>query len=189
MSSRAGEVLGYSGQPFPGEEIRRATDERTVERVDTAAQHIWRTSDTQIDSSSQSPRSRREGSIVEPEDGPLAARRTCGKCTMTAPQTSLGPLVVFPDTVRPFRQDFLANGYILVPVRTGSKQPSCKDWQHGADTERLRNVTNEELNTGILAAGLRCLDVDVDDPQIAAAIKTKIWAFPRRHYSGARQLL
>jgi hypothetical protein len=90
-------------------------------------------------------------------------------------------LVLSPQSARDFRDPASANGYRLVPVRTGSKQPSCKDWQHGADTERLRNVTNDELNTGILAAGLRCLDVDVDDPQIAAAIKTKIVA----HFPGA----
>jgi hypothetical protein len=84
-------------------------------------------------------------------------------------------------SVRDFRDPASANGYRLVPVRTGSKQPAGKDWQHGADTERLRNVTEDELNTGILAAGLRCLDVDVDDLQIAAAIKTKIVA----HFPGA----
>jgi hypothetical protein len=94
---------------------------------------------------------------------------------------AMSELVLSPQSARDFRDPASSNGYRLVPVRTGSKQPAGKDWQHGADTERLRNVTKDELNTGILTAGLRCLDVDVDDPQIAAAIKTKILA----HFPGA----
>jgi Bifunctional DNA primase/polymerase, N-terminal len=99
---------------------------------------------------------------------------------------AMSELVLSPQSARDFRDPASVNGYRLVPVRTGSKQPVGKDWQHGADTERLRNVTKDELNTGILAAGLRCLDVDVDDPQIAAAIKTKIVAhFPGATFAGA----
>ena len=81
--------------------------------------------------------------------------------------------------VRDFRQRL--NGYRAVRVRTSSKQPLGLNWQFGETTERLLDVGCDALNTGILAAGLRCIDVDVDNPPIASAIKAKILA----HFPGA----
>jgi Bifunctional DNA primase/polymerase, N-terminal len=85
--------------------------------------------------------------------------------------------VLYPELLKnasAFRRGALANGYKPVPVRTGSKQPLGKNWQHGGDAERLLNIGKDELNTGILAAGLRCIDADIDDPQIAAPVKKQI---------------
>jgi hypothetical protein len=67
---------------------------------------------------------------------------------------AMSELVLSPQSARDFRDRASANSYRPVPLRTGSKQPAGKDWQHGADTEWLRNVTKDELNTGILAVGL-----------------------------------
>jgi Bifunctional DNA primase/polymerase, N-terminal/Primase C terminal 2 (PriCT-2) len=75
-----------------------------------------------------------------------------------------------------FRLGALANGYKPVRVRSMSKSPVAKQWQYGEAENQLRAVEATALNTGILTAGLRCIDVDVDNHQIAAAIKTKILA-------------
>jgi Bifunctional DNA primase/polymerase, N-terminal len=74
------------------------------------------------------------------------------------------------DRVREFRKKAIDNGYSLVPVRTGSKQPLGKQWQHGETEDRLLAVEEHALNTGILTAGLRCIDVDVDNPDVVREI-------------------
>jgi hypothetical protein len=44
------------------------------------------------------------------------------------------------------------------------------EWQHGDKADLLLNVRQEALNTGLLLGGLRCVDCDVDDPQVADQI-------------------
>ena len=77
-----------------------------------------------------------------------------------------------PETqmVRDFRLRLIENGYKPVRVRTCSKQPLGKQWQHGESDDQLLAIREDELNTGILAAGLRCIDIDVDNPPIALKI-------------------
>jgi AAA domain/Primase C terminal 2 (PriCT-2)/Bifunctional DNA primase/polymerase, N-terminal len=72
--------------------------------------------------------------------------------------------------VRAFRKRAIANGYCPIPVRTRSKQPARKGWQNRADAEQLLEVSNDELNTGVLAGGLRCIDVDVDVVELVLKI-------------------
>ena len=72
--------------------------------------------------------------------------------------------------VRDFRLRLIENGYKPVRVRTCSKQPLGKQWQHGESDDQLLAIREDELNTGILAAGLRCIDIDVDNPPIALKI-------------------
>ena len=74
------------------------------------------------------------------------------------------------EAVRQFRRDALANGYKLVRVLTLGKAPVAKGWTEGESAESLLNVTPQAANTGLLTAGLRVVDVDVDDETTAAAI-------------------
>jgi AAA domain/Primase C terminal 2 (PriCT-2) len=89
---------------------------------------------------------------------------------MRAPNTAGGV------KVDSFRKLSIENGYKPIRVRSQSKQPIGKEWQLGESEERLLAVEPEALNTGILTAGFRCFDADVEDPQIAAALKKKILA-------------
>jgi hypothetical protein len=77
---------------------------------------------------------------------------------------------VSADQVHLFRQRAINNGYPLVRVRTTSKAPLAADWQHGETPELLLSVRENALNTGLLLGGLRCVDCDVDDPQLALEI-------------------
>jgi AAA domain/Primase C terminal 2 (PriCT-2)/Bifunctional DNA primase/polymerase, N-terminal len=76
--------------------------------------------------------------------------------------------------VTTFRISSLANGYRPIRIRSASKLPVAKRWQLGETEDQLLAVEATALNTGILAAGLRCVDIDVDAPhvvkQIAAAV-------------------
>src|SRR6266566_809791 len=74
------------------------------------------------------------------------------------------------EEIRAFRQCAMANGYRLVRVRSGSKAPLPHDWQHGDRPELLLDVQPNALNTGLVLAGLRCVDIDVDDPQLISEI-------------------
>lgn len=74
------------------------------------------------------------------------------------------------DAVRQFRYSAAQNGYSLIRVRSKSKQPLPRDWQHGDQEEALLGVSPEAMNTGVLLAGLRCIDIDVDDPEIVRGI-------------------
>jgi AAA domain/Primase C terminal 2 (PriCT-2)/Bifunctional DNA primase/polymerase, N-terminal len=82
-----------------------------------------------------------------------------------------------PAAVIEFRKRCIENGYKPIPVRSQSKQPVGKQWQHGAPEEQLLAINPKALNTGVLTAGLRCFDGDVEDPQVAAALKKKILAW------------
>src|SRR5215510_10586986 len=80
------------------------------------------------------------------------------------------PAELLPDDVRMFRKRAVENGYRLVRVRSQSKAPLPRDWQHGDQNELLLDVHPASLNTGLLLAGLRCFDCDVDDPSLANEI-------------------
>lgn len=98
---------------------------------------------------------------------------------MAAPAST--PIRLEPrlESVRSTRERLIANGYQPVRVRTHSKQPLGKQWQLGEPRDQLLQADQDLLNTGILGARLRCLDVDVDEPKVAAAIKKEIQArFP-----------
>ncbi len=77
--------------------------------------------------------------------------------------------------VKAVRARLLANGYRFVPVLTGGKRPLKTGW-----TERARHQTPEDAvvfdsicqNTGILCDGLRSVDIDCDDPTIAAQVQS-----------------
>src|SRR4051794_27175161 len=92
--------------------------------------------------------------------------------TARARPEAVAPLrpTISPDAVRAFREGAIDNGYALVRVRSFSKAPLPQNWQHGDEPECLLNVRVEALNTGLLLAGLRCVDVDVDDPQLILKI-------------------
>jgi hypothetical protein len=96
------------------------------------------------------------------------------------------------DEVRTFRQRAIDNGHRLVRVRSLLKAPLPNDWQHGAQPELLLDVRPTSLNTGLLLAGLRCVDIDVDDPQLvieiiqAAAVHLPLGALIRRRVGSPR---
>jgi hypothetical protein len=69
-----------------------------------------------------------------------------------------------------FRVSSLANGYRPIRVRSASKLPVAKRWQLGETEDQLLAVEATALNTGILAAGLRCVDMDVDASDAAQQI-------------------
>ena len=70
-----------------------------------------------------------------------------------------------PGEARNFRQRAMANGYRPIRVRTNSKAPLAPGWPLGEDRDTLLDVKPGSQNTGLLLGGLRCIDVDVDDPQ------------------------
>ena len=59
-------------------------------------------------------------------------------------------------------------------VRSGLKMPVGKKWEQGEAKEQLLAIETGALNSGILAAGLRCFDVDVDNPEIAGSVEKLI---------------
>jgi hypothetical protein len=67
-------------------------------------------------------------------------------------------------------------GFRPVALKTGDKMPMVREW-----TERARRSPpadaddpprSDLLNTGILADGLRIIDVDIDDYSVASTIRT-----------------
>ena len=90
---------------------------------------------------------------------------------MSAQDIACGPKA---SAIRTFRKRCIDNGYKPVRVRSQSKQPIGKQWQLGEPEDQVLAVQPSALNTGILAAGLRCFDVDVDDPDVAGLIEKLI---------------
>jgi AAA domain/Bifunctional DNA primase/polymerase, N-terminal/Primase C terminal 2 (PriCT-2) len=90
---------------------------------------------------------------------------------MGAPDITCGPKA---DAIRSFRKRCIEHGYKPIPVRSQSKQPFGKQWQQGVQEDQLLIVEARALNTGILAAGLRCFDVDVDDRHVADLVERRI---------------
>ena len=66
-------------------------------------------------------------------------------------------------------------------VHSQSKRPVARQWERGEADEKVLAVHPSGLNTGILAAGLRCFDVDVDDPHVVDLIENRI----RQRYPNA----
>ncbi len=72
--------------------------------------------------------------------------------------------------VRTFRQRAIVNGYRPITVRSCSKAPLTRNWQHGEPPASLLDVRPEGLNTGLLLAGFRCIDLDIDDAQLTLEV-------------------
>ena len=83
------------------------------------------------------------------------------------------PTVSLKD-VRTFRERAIANGFDLIRVHTHSKSPLARAWRRGENIDALLDVRPEALNTGLLLAGLRCVDVDVDLPDLVAKILDQV---------------
>jgi hypothetical protein len=77
------------------------------------------------------------------------------------------------DNVRTFRLAAIQNGYPIIRVWSQSKSPLPHNWLHGDCEEALFNVHPDAMNTGLVLAGLRCVDIDVDDPEIVRRIIEK----------------
>ena len=88
------------------------------------------------------------------------------------------------DPLAALRLKLLDIGYEPIPVfdpaarcRSPGKQPAVRGWQRLWETERREDIPIWELmwanarNTGILAAGLRVIDGDVDRPDVAIAVR------------------
>lgn len=75
------------------------------------------------------------------------------------------------DEVVTFRHNAIANGWTLVAIRTGDKVPVGAEWQKGQSVSSLLSPKQDGLNTGALCRGLRVIDVDINDPAMAAAIR------------------
>lgn len=74
--------------------------------------------------------------------------------------------------VADFRVAADRKGYGVMELRTGDKACKVPNWQKGAAKPRdLERPHPYFLNTGILCAGLRIVDIDCDDPNIVSAIE------------------
>jgi hypothetical protein len=70
------------------------------------------------------------------------------------------------------RNNIAANGFEFIPVLTGDKKTVQPKWTSGGfDPNKF---SSDNANTGILMRGLVGLDVDVDNPQIAALVEAAI---------------
>lgn len=67
-------------------------------------------------------------------------------------------------SVEEFRRAAVSNGYTLLRVRSKGKRPVAENWLQGETLGQLLPVSPAAANTGICTAGLRVIDVDVDDP-------------------------
>lgn len=77
------------------------------------------------------------------------------------------------DHVVTLRTSIRANGYYPVPLDTDKKYPTEKGWPDLAKAARpswIDRTDPKQLNTGILYAGSRVIDPDVDDPGRAGDI-------------------
>lgn len=74
-----------------------------------------------------------------------------------------------PDTTA-LRLKLWGGGFYPVPVVTGGKHPLMRNWQEAVKQRPPAATAADTLNTGILAEGLRAIDIDVDDPAQVAVI-------------------
>ena len=92
-----------------------------------------------------------------------------------------------------FREEAIKNGFKLVAVKTGDKRPVANGWTAGQSVEELIPARLGEHNTGILTAGMRAVDVDVDEPEKAAAcervVKAKLGSTITRFRSNSSRVL
>lgn len=89
-----------------------------------------------------------------------------------------------PQQVSALRAQLWDAGFRPVPVyspdaqhASAGKAPKGADWGNAArqspPRSAVENATDDALNTGILCDGLRAIDIDIDNPTIAASVKTK----------------
>lgn len=81
-----------------------------------------------------------------------------------------------PEMVRAERLAMIANGFAPVPLLTGAKHTERRDWPEQAKAMLLPGaalpvVEPRYLHTGLACAGLRGVDIDIDDPAIAARVR------------------
>lgn len=97
--------------------------------------------------------------------------RSAGTASSRPEQTTSAGVQSDLDEVTAIRRRLLANGFQPVAVKTGEKRPVAGNWQQA---QGLPTARPGAMNTGVLARGLRPLDVDVDDPEAAAFVVATI---------------
>src|SRR5262245_18435884 len=103
------------------------------------------------------------------EEPDLVERITKGALTTQRPNSASEPTISI-EAVHLYRRNAIDNRYTLIRVGSGSKSPLAREWQRGESTEALLDVRPEALNTGLILAGFRCIDIDVDDLRLVAAL-------------------
>ncbi len=86
--------------------------------------------------------------------------------TQTPPTANASP----PLDHLAFRQAAAGHGWCLVRLQTGGKAPRDRNWTQGQDQAVLLREEPALRNTGIIAHGLRVIDVDADSPATVTAI-------------------
>src|SRR6266536_3979937 len=81
--------------------------------------------------------------------------------------SAMNPSTRFADVAAPLA----ANGYRPVPIKPGVKHPGFDDWQHFTFAPGCEKHYPKH-GAGVLLGDVVGLDVDVDDPDAAAAIET-----------------
>jgi putative DNA primase/helicase len=77
--------------------------------------------------------------------------------------------------VRTIRAQLFSNEYGIVPVLTGQKKTDREAWPEQARHQTAEDVAEVDpayMNTGILCDGLRAVDIDCDDPDVAARVRS-----------------
>jgi hypothetical protein len=74
------------------------------------------------------------------------------------------------EAVNTIRRSLWDSGFYPVPVVTMGKRPLMGNWPEDAKAGAPAVATPAALNTGILAEGLRAIDIDVDDSALVATI-------------------
>lgn len=75
-----------------------------------------------------------------------------------------------PNDVEAIRSSLRAAGYPPVPVETAGKKPVGFAWNKAAKAGKAVAVNGTALNTGILCDGLRVIDIDIDDAELAQEV-------------------
>jgi putative DNA primase/helicase len=75
-------------------------------------------------------------------------------------------------TIAELRHTLGVNGFMPVPVKTGDKMPLAKAWEAKAADGQFIDafVGTDTLSTGILCSGLRAIDIDIDDADLAGHV-------------------
>ena len=73
--------------------------------------------------------------------------------------------------VNELRSQLRGNGYKPVVVYTNNKRPVGNAWTEVARKGQATAATSKQANTGILADGLRVVDIDVEDEEASNAIE------------------
>ena len=63
------------------------------------------------------------------------------------------------------------------PVKRWGETPAERDWRRGHTEAQLVHVTAISSNTGVLCDGLRVFDLDIDDPEVSAAVNAILVPF------------